>query len=173
MKNVRTGIGLMFMLLISLNSCTKEEFDDIQTSNEDSLVIDSTVEDTDIIEVSKRELISGSYSISLAVVNGDTIDINSQWMDQTFVIESDGKGSQLLHTQHDSIEYTFTKPLEWYFNDDETIFNMRTKELDENGNPLEEWEEWVPYNILLLNQQEFWYGLTYGDFSMEFHLSKN
>lgn len=161
MKKSRIGLGMLVMMSLVMTSCSKEEE-----------VADGIVEDPELIEPSNTELITGSYSIALAVVNGDTIDPNAQWMDQTFVVEQDGTGAQMLHVGNDSITLTFEKPLEWYFNESEELWNMRTKELDDNGNPVEEWDDWVPYDVLKLTNKEFWYGLSYPEFSVEFHLEK-
>ena len=157
MKSLRIQMGVILMLMTGLSSCTKQEVEPIEQ------VVD---------EPTKTELITGSYFITLAVVNGDTLDSNSQYMDQTFVIESDGTGSQILYSTYDSVDYEFIKPLEWYFGPNEEIWNMRTKDLDDNGNPVEEWGDWIPFDILKLTDNEFWYGLQYPDFSMEFHLEK-
>lgn len=161
MKKFRIGIGTMLMVLLGLSSCKKEEI---------APVTPTTATETQ--GPSKTELITGSYSITLAVVNGDTVDPNDPYMDQTFVIESDGTGAQILYATHDSVTYEFSKPLEWYFGSNEEIWNMRTKDLDENGEPVEEWGDWIPFTVLRLTENEFWYGLSSPSFSMEFHLEK-
>ena len=159
MKNVSIGIGMMLMTLIGLSSCSKET------------LTDNTVSPTNQ-GPSKTELISGSYTVVLAVVNGDTLSSAAQWMDQTFLINSDGTGAQILYASHDSLTYEFDKPLEWEFGPNEETWTMRTKELDQNGDPVADWGDWIPFDILKLNNNEFWYGLQHPGFSMEFHLEK-
>ena len=128
MKKFKKGLGMVLMLSMVMTSCSKEE---------DLDGLDQVTEDSEFMEPSKTELITGSYSIVFGVFNGDTLDPNAQWMDQTYVINADGTGAQLLHVTQDSVEYTFTKPLEWYFNESEDIWNSRTKDLDDEGNPVE------------------------------------
>lgn len=154
----------MLMVLTGLSSCTKEEFSETDTTNSIDTItqIDTIEEDTIDQSPSKTELITGSYSISLTVYNGDTLDLNAQYGDQTFVIKEDGTGDQILYITYDSITMEFNKPLEWKFESNEQVWSMRTKDLDDNGNPLEDWGDWIPFNILKLTSNEFWYGL--GDF---------
>lgn len=164
MKNLRTGIVFMVTAFVALSSCKKEK--PLETISTPSVV--SPINEGP----SNTELISGNYTISLAVVNGDTVSSSDQWMDQTYVINADGTGMQLLHAVNDSSVHTFEKPLEWYFGENEETWSMRTKDLDDNGNPVEEWGDWIPFDILKLTAQEFWHGLNYPEFSMEFHLTK-
>lgn len=156
MKYLGKGIGIMVTALVVLSSCKKEK----------------PITATPVTGPSNTELISGNYTISLAVINGDTVSSSDQWMDQTYVINEDGTGMQLLHAVIDSSVHTFEKPMEWYFGENEETWSMRTKDLDENGNPVEEWGDWIPFDILKLTEEEFWHGLYSPGFSMEFHLTK-
>lgn len=149
---------MMLMVVIGLSSCNKEEIEPI--------------EPTTVEEPSKTELITGSYSISLTVYNGDTLDLNAQHGDQTFVIEEDGTGYQILYATNDTVTTEFIKPLEWKFESNEEVWSMRDKDLDDNGNPVEEWGGWIPLDILKLTNNEFWYGYDSPDFSLEVHMEK-
>ena len=116
MKNLRTGIVFMVTAFVALSSCKKEKpLEPITTPPVVSPINEGP---------SNTELISGNYTISLAVVNGDTVSSSDQWMDQTYVINEDGTGMQLLHVENDSSTHTFEKPLEWYFGENDR-FNKK------------------------------------------------
>ena len=168
MKNLKNGIGVILMVMVGLYSCKKEELEPTQPVIEESNEPSNPI----VEEPSKTELITGSYSISLTVYNGDTLDLNAQYGDQTYVIENNGTGQQILYVTNGIDTTEFSKPIEWYFGPNEEIWNMRDKDLDDNGNPVQEWGGWIPFDILKLTNNEFWYGIETPNFSLEVHMEK-
>lgn len=143
MKKLKIGLGLMVM--IAFTSCKKYE------------------EGPNLSLRTKTARIIGTYGITSVMVDGALIDANDPYMNQVINIEKDGTGSSILTFNNGGADINYTIPWEWEFGEEKTSWLMRQKELDDQGNPFEEWGEWIPYTITRLTNQDFWYELRNGN----------
>src|SRR6056297_3170866 len=101
---------------------------------------------------SKADRVEGNYIVEEVYKNGQLDeDMTEEQESYEYELNADGTGTITGSADWEGATISVDGQLEWEFNDDKTVIQMRTE------NPFtEEWEDWEDYTILKLEDEVMW-----------------